>query len=151
MVEREDGDPGRDERNDEIFVERVVFAENGQVQEHDWQELARFGQDEGDVVDVREGGVTERGGQRGGDGYQDQGKEDGAGGKDGGSTAASRGGGEEVYVAGQGGKGGLDRVEEDGVGELFRRGWGSVWGCRYAFLEQGPRETGQRGVSSCGE
>lgn len=57
----EDGDAGGNERNDEVLVERVAFAEDRQMQEHDGEELAGLGEDEGDVVDVSEGGIAERG------------------------------------------------------------------------------------------
>lgn len=58
----EDGDAGGNERNDEILVERVAFAEDSQMQEHDREELAGLGENEGDIVDVSEGGIAERGG-----------------------------------------------------------------------------------------
>lgn len=61
VVEGEDGDAGGNERNDEVFVERVAFAEDGQMQEHDGEKLAGFGEDEGDVVNVSERGISERG------------------------------------------------------------------------------------------
>lgn len=61
MVESEDGDAGGHKRNHEVFVERVAFAEDCQMQEHDGEELAGFGKDEGDIVDVSEGGIAERG------------------------------------------------------------------------------------------
>ena len=77
VVEGEDGDAGGDEEDDEVFVEGVAFAEDGQVEEHYREELAGFGEDEGDIVDVRQTGVAERGGEGGGDGDEDEGKEDG--------------------------------------------------------------------------
>ena len=61
-MEGEDGDTGGNKRNYEVLVERVAFAKNGQMQEHDGQKLAGFGEDEGDIVDVSEGGIAERGG-----------------------------------------------------------------------------------------
>lgn len=142
MVESEDGDAGGDECDHEIFVEREVFAENGQVQEHDRKELTGLGEDEGDVVDVSEGGIAEGRGKRGSDGDENQGEDDGAGGEDRGGAAGSRGGFEEVDVAGQSSQGGLDRVEEDRVGEFFRRRWRTVGGCCDAFLQKRPGETG---------
>ena len=57
----EDGDAGGNERNDEVLVERVAFAEDRQMQEHDGEKLAGLGEDEGDIVDVSEGGIAERG------------------------------------------------------------------------------------------
>ena len=63
MVEGEDGDACGDKRDDKIFIEGIVFAKNGQVQEHDWKELAGLGQNEGNIVDMREGGIAEGGGK----------------------------------------------------------------------------------------
>lgn len=60
-MEGEDGDAGGNERNDEVFVERIAFAEDCQMQEHDGEELAGFGENEGDIVDVSERGIAERG------------------------------------------------------------------------------------------
>lgn len=110
MVEGEDGDAGGNERNDEIFVERVALAEDGQMQKHDGQKLAGFGEDEGDIVDVRQGGIAEWGSQGGGDGDENEGKKNGAGGKYGGRRSSSRGGDEEVDVTRYGGKSRLDGV-----------------------------------------
>ena len=100
MVEGEEGDAGGNEGDDAIFIERVGFAEDGELEEHDGEELARFGEEEGDVVDVGEGGVAERGGEGGGDGDEEEGREKGEGG-DGrwGRLGAGRAG-EEVDVAG---------------------------------------------------
>lgn len=50
------------QRYHEIFVEGVRFPEDSEMQEHDGKELAGFGEDEGYVVDVGEGGVAEGGG-----------------------------------------------------------------------------------------
>ncbi len=139
VVEGEDGDAGGDEGHDGVFVQRVALAEDGQVQEHDGQELARFREDEGDVVDVREAGVAEGRGEGGGDGDEDQGAEDGARWEDGAGGGGAGGGAQEVDVACQGGEGGLHRVEEDGVAEAFGGGGRAVsCGC-YAFLEESPR------------
>ncbi len=81
-MQREDGDAGGDKEDDEIFVEGVRFAEDGEVEEHDGEEFAGFGEDEGDVVDVGEAGVAEGGGEGGGDGDEDEGEEYGFRGKD---------------------------------------------------------------------
>lgn len=71
MVECEDCDACGDEEDDEVFVEGVAFAENGEVQEHDGEQLAGFGEDEGDVVYMRQTRVAEGGGEGGGDGHED--------------------------------------------------------------------------------
>jgi hypothetical protein len=69
------------------------------VQEHDGQELAGLGEDEGDVVYVRERGVAEGRREGGGEGYEEEGGDDGAGGEDGRRGLAGRGAEEEVDVA----------------------------------------------------
>ena len=97
MVEGKDCDSGGDKRYYEVFVERVGFPEDGEVEEHDGEEFAGFGEDEGYVVDVGEGGVAKGGGEGGGYGDEEERREDGAGREDGGSGV---GGGEvEVDVA----------------------------------------------------
>lgn len=77
-VQSEDGDAGRDGRHDEVLVQRVALAENGDVEEHDGQQLAALGQQEGDVVDVRETGVPKGAGQTAGDGDEGQRAKDAA-------------------------------------------------------------------------
>lgn len=47
------------EKNDAVLVEGIAFAEDGEMEEHYWEELARFREDEGEVVDVSETGVAE--------------------------------------------------------------------------------------------
>lgn len=82
MVKGEYGDARSDEEDDQIFVYRVRSAENREVKGHDGQEFAGFSEYEGDVVDVTEGRVAERRGQRGGDGDEKEWNEDGSGGED---------------------------------------------------------------------
>ena len=94
MVKGEDCDSGGYERYDKVFIERVGFPEDGEVEEHDGEEFAGFGEDEGYIVDVGEGGVAERGGEGGGYGDEEEWWEDGAGREDGGSRV----GGGEVEV-----------------------------------------------------
>lgn len=77
MVECEYCDSGGHERYDEVFVERIGFPEDGEVEEHDREEFAGFGEDEGYVVDVGEGGVAKGGGERGGHGDEEEWREDG--------------------------------------------------------------------------
>lgn len=98
-VQGEDGDARGDGRDDEVLVQRVAAAEDGDVQRHDGQELARLGQDEGDVVDVRQRGVAEGGREGRGQGHEEEGREDGAGGEDGRAGAAGGRAEEEVGVA----------------------------------------------------
>ena len=75
-MEREDGDARRHGRHDEVFVEGVAAAEDGDVEEHDGEEFAAFGEEEGDVVDVGEGGVAEGRGEGACYGYEGEGPED---------------------------------------------------------------------------
>lgn len=81
-MEGEDRDTGGDEEHDEVFVEGVALTEDGEVQQHYGEEFAGFGEDVGDVVDVGEGGVAERGGEGGGYGNEDKGEEDPGGRED---------------------------------------------------------------------
>lgn len=111
-------DAGGDEEDDEVFVEGIAFAEDGEVEEHHGEELAGFGEDIGYVVDVGEGGVAEGRGQGGGDGDEDEGLKNAGGGEYGGCAGGGAGGDAEIHVAGQGGEAGLDGVEEDGVAEF---------------------------------
>ena len=54
MVNRENGYTGRHQGHDKVFVKRVRFPEYGQVEEHDREELARFGKDKCYIIDVSE-------------------------------------------------------------------------------------------------
>lgn len=137
-MESEDGDAGGDEEHDDVFVERVSFAKDGQMKEHDGEELAGFSEDVGDVVDVGEGGVAEGRGKGGSDSDEDKGEEDAGGGKDGGCTRRGAVGSKEVEVAGDGGEARLDGVEEDGILELGRGRSRPVRGGEYTFLKDGP-------------
>ena len=71
MVECEDCDAGGDESHHEVFVEGVGFSEDGEVEEHNGQELAGFGEDEGYIVDVVERSVAEGRGEGGDYGDED--------------------------------------------------------------------------------
>jgi len=64
VVEGEDGDAGCHGEDDEVFREGVALVEEGDVEGHDGEEFAGLGEDEGEVVDVGEGGVAEGGGER---------------------------------------------------------------------------------------
>lgn len=127
-VQGEDGDARRHGRDDEVLVQRVALAEDGDVEEHDGEQLAALGEQEGDVVEVREARVAKRAGQAARDGDEGQRREDAARGDDGRDGAAARGRGEEVDEADGGGEDGLDRVEEDGEVPDFLRTDGTV--CR---------------------
>lgn len=141
-MQGEDGDAGGYEQDDEVFVKRVAFAEDGQVEEHYREELAGFGEDVGYVIYVGEGSVAEGRGEGGGDGDKEEGKEDAGGGENGGCMCGGAVGSEEVNVPGEGGEAGLNCVEEDRVLECGRGGdLGAVVGGENAFLEDGPGET----------
>ena len=60
VVEGEDGDAGGDGEDDEVFGEWVAFLIDEDVEEHDGEEFAGFGEDEGEVVDVGERGIAKR-------------------------------------------------------------------------------------------
>ena len=68
MVEGKDCNAGSDKSDDNVFVERVRTAEEGDLQEHDREKLTGLGEDEGNVVDMRERGISEWGSEGGGDG-----------------------------------------------------------------------------------
>lgn len=77
-----------DSQDNKVFIQRKPSLEQRDVQEHYGQKLAGFGEDEGDVVDVGEGGITKGRGKRGGDGDCEERTEDCEGGKDGGAFGA---------------------------------------------------------------
>lgn len=106
------------------------------MEEHDGEEFAGFGEDEGEVVDVGEGGVAERGGEGLGDCDDEEGEEGGAGGEDGCGGGGGGGGGEEVEAAGDEGEEGLYGIEKDGKGEAFAGG-GGVEGGGFGFEDRG--------------
>lgn len=62
-VQGENGDAGGHRSDDEVLVQRVSLAEDGDVKKHDGQELAALGEEEGDVVNMRERGVAEGAGE----------------------------------------------------------------------------------------
>lgn len=95
-VQREDGDAGRHGRDDEVLLQRVPPPEERDVEEHDGQQLARLGEREGDVVDVRERGHAEGRGQRLREGNQEQRREHAVRGDDGRDGLATRRGPPEV-------------------------------------------------------
>lgn len=149
MVEGECGDSECDQENDTVLVQGVSLAENGQVEEHDGQELARFGEDEGEVIDVRETGISERRCERRRDADQEQGEDDFLGWEGRGDLLAGRSRKEQVQEAGDGGKGRLDRVQDNRVGEALCRRFGDfssrrmsrIGHCGDGFLKHAPGQT----------
>ena len=141
-VEREDCYACRHRQNHKVLVERVFAPEERNVQEHHWEEFAGFGEDVGDVVDMLEGGVTERGGE----GLRDRDCEELQGDADAGEDAGCGAGGiargvAKVEVAGEGGEEGLDGVQHQGRAEDLLVG--AVRCRRDAFLEECPGEEGR--------
>lgn len=126
-----------DQEDDAVLIQRVSLAEDGQVEEHDGQKLARFGEDEGEVVDVRETGISEGRCERRGDADQEQGKDDFLGWEGRGDLMAGRSRKEQVQEAGDGGKGRLDRVQDNRVGEALCRWFGDFSSRRMSRIGYG--------------
>ena len=61
MVDGENGHAHGHEGHHKVFIERVRFSENGEVEEHNGKKLARFGKNECYIIDVSERSVSERG------------------------------------------------------------------------------------------
>jgi hypothetical protein len=141
-VKREDGDTASDGGDDEVFVQRVAFPEDGDVQEHDGEEFAALGEDVGDVVDVCEGGVAEGGGEGICEGHEEEGREDLFVGDHGGDRLAARGAEAVEEQASDACEEGLDGEEEDGEFEALAGG--AVSSRRELLLEVGP-------CKACGE
>jgi hypothetical protein len=83
MVQSKDCYTSRDECHNAVLVERILAAEESNVQSHDREKLARLGQNEGNVVDVLERSIAKGGSQRRCDGDQEHGEDDTAARKDG--------------------------------------------------------------------
>lgn len=64
MVQREDCNTSGNKSYHEVFVQRKTFAEDCEMQEHYGKKLARFGEDESDIVDVGERCIAKRRRQR---------------------------------------------------------------------------------------
>lgn len=132
-----------------VLVQGVSLAEDGEVQDHNGEELAGLGKNECQVVDMGKTGVTEGRGEGRGDADKDQREEYTASGKDRGNALAFRCREEEVCEACNGGERGLDRIQDQREGKSLRRrlrfsSTGSahwITSRRDAFLENAPRET----------
>ena len=83
VVKSKDCHTGCDECHNAVLIERVLAAEESNVQSHDREKLARLGEDEGDVIDVLERCIAKRRSQGRCDGHQEHGEDDSAAGKDG--------------------------------------------------------------------
>lgn len=75
-MERECRDSQRNQKDNPIFIQRVTLPEDRQMQEHNRQELAGLCQNEGQIVDMRQTGISEGRSQRRGDADEKQRKED---------------------------------------------------------------------------
>ena len=60
MVYSKDSHSSCHKRDDEIFIQWIPLSKNCKMQEHHRQKLAGFGENKGDVVDVRKGGISKR-------------------------------------------------------------------------------------------
>lgn len=119
-VQREDGHAGGHGCHHEVLVQRIALAEERDVEEHDGQELARLGEQERDVVNVRQAGVAKGRGERLGEGNEDERREDLLRGEDRRDRGVSRCAEVEVDGTRQRGKERLDRIQEDWVFENLR-------------------------------
>lgn len=137
-MQRKDGHAGRDGRDNEVLVQRVPLAEERDVEEHDGQQLAALGEQEGDVVDVREARVAERAGEARRDGDEGERAEDAARRNDGREGGPARRRQEQVHAPDGRREDGLDRVEEDGEVPLLAAG--AVRRRRELLLEVRPRQ-----------
>lgn len=140
-VEGEDGNAECHGGHDQVLVDGIALPEDCNVEEHDGEELAALGQQEGDVVDVRKAGVAKGTGQAVGDCDERERAEDAARREDGRHGSAFRGRGQEIDEADGGSEERLDRVEEDGevpdlwcVGRAVRLG-------RQLLLKERPCQT----------
>lgn len=139
-VQREDGDAGGHGGDDHVLVQRVALLEDGDVQEHDGQQLAALGEQEGDVVDVGERGVAEGGGEGARQRDEEQRHQD-ARRRDDGRHGRALGRAEpQIHGARRGGEERLDGVQEHGVLEQLGLAWRAVRCRRELFLEIRPGE-----------
>lgn len=143
-VEREDGHASGDGGHDGVLVNRVALPEDGDVEEHDGQQLAALGQQERDVVDVREAGVAKGAGQAVCDGDEHEGAEDAARGENRRHGGAFGGREQEVDEADGRGEERLDGVEEDGEAPDLWCAGRAVGLCCQLFLEICPSQAIQQ-------
>lgn len=112
MVQSERGHTQGNHEDNTVLIQRVLLAEDRQVEKHDGKKLAGFGEDEGKVVDMRQTGVTEGRSERRRDAHQNQWEEDPAGGEYRGDLLTLWGGEQEVCEASNRGKRGLNGVQD---------------------------------------
>lgn len=75
-VQREDGDAGGHGGDNKVLVQRISLAEERNVQEHDGEQLARLGEEESDVVDMRQTGISKGRGEGLRESHEDERRED---------------------------------------------------------------------------
>lgn len=143
VVECEYCDAARHGQDDEIFRQRITLAEQSDVQGHDGEQFAGFGEDEREIVDVGERGVAKRRGKGRGQRDEDQGDEGGLSREDvEGSRLV-----QQVETAAGKGKEGLDGVEDDRKPEILllrlRRTVGRVGSGGDTLLEEAPGQEGR--------
>lgn len=110
------------------------------MEEHDREQLAALGEQEGDVVDVREARVPEGAGEGAGERDEEEGPEDAARGDDGRDGVSARRAGVEVDGSRRRGEERLDRVQEHRVLEHLGRARCAVGRRREFLLEVSPGE-----------
>lgn len=143
-VQSEDGHASSDGGHDGVLVDRVALPENGNVEEHDGQQLAALGQQESDVVNVRKTGVAKGAGQAVCDGDKHEGAEDATRRENRRHGGAFRSRDQEVDEANGRGEERLNGVEEDGKPpDLWCVGRAVSLGCQF-FLEICPSQAVQQ-------
>lgn len=71
MVQGEGCDSERDREDNQVFVQRIALAEYGQIEKHNRKKFARFGENESQVVYMRQAGVAKGRCERRGDADED--------------------------------------------------------------------------------
>lgn len=105
--------------DDKILVQGVLPSEQRDMQSHDRQQLARFRENVGNIVDMRQGGIAKGRCQRRYECCEEKRRKYATVGKYSWCCRTSRGEDSEVEQAGNAGKGTLDGVQEDRVAKLL--------------------------------
>lgn len=132
-VQREHRHARRHGGHNQILVQRIPALEDGDVQQHDGEQLAALGEQEGDVVDVGEGRVAEGGCERACERDEQQRRQDPARGYNRRDGLPARRAEVQVQRAGRRGEQRLDRVKEHRVLEDLGGPGRAVW-CRRELL-----------------
>lgn len=139
-VQREDTHAHSHGGYHEVLVQRVLFAEERNVEEHDGQQLAALGERVGDVVDVRERRIADGRGEGLADSDEDEGQDDALVWDDGRDGRACGRRVPEVAEAGDGREERLDDLKEDRKLPLLRGVCSRIGirGGKDLFLEEAP-------------